>query len=427
MVRLLSFIDNHWPYLLMIGVIIILNDVWMANGDKSFIMRGIEDQTEWDMVRYPYKSVYGLPKSLQCSDTIQHQFNECEKSSHRKWKVTIDEYFYETKEFCCFVWDAMACEIEIAAKCNRNYSQQIETNTRQLFTSVCDKIRSSQRSWNCFWTEDMKIIAGVVVTVITVLLVVVGAYIGCRQYRANAKLKKQAEIDKKIKLATDNVQSPKKIDNVLQRSDVEMKDINQENVNEIRKGISTLKLDDKGTKRKETSPPPPTEKKRRTKTPPPSQPSRFRSKRKRKETSPPPPTEKKGRTKTPPPSQPSKFRSKQKRKEIPMEIDNGQSSSSVSSSRQKKQKIIPMEIDDQQPSLSSSYDNIHSKSKRLSQAAPPPAAAAAPEQQQPPPRPSSAPQLSTTSPSKITTKVDYSNFLKQFLSNIHSNKNLLIA
>ena len=92
MVRLLSFIDNHWPYMLMIGVIIILNDVWMANGDKSFIMRGIEDKTEWDMVRYPYKSVYGLPKSLQCSESVYHQFNECEKSSHREWKVTIDGY-----------------------------------------------------------------------------------------------------------------------------------------------------------------------------------------------------------------------------------------------------------------------------------------------------------------------------------------------
>ena len=78
----------------------------------------------------------------------------------------------------------MACEIEKAAKCNQNYSQQIETNTRQLFTSVCDKISSSQRSWNCFWTEDMIIIAGVVATVITLLLIAVGAYIGCRQYRA---------------------------------------------------------------------------------------------------------------------------------------------------------------------------------------------------------------------------------------------------
>ncbi|XP_075679274.1 uncharacterized protein LOC142645814 [Dermatophagoides pteronyssinus] len=193
--------DNHNKQLVLI-IIINLNNMWMVNGDKSFLMRGIEGKTEWDMVRYPYKSVYGLPKSLQCSDTIQHQFNECEKSSHRKWKVTIDEYFYETKQFCCFVWHAMACEIEIAAKCNRNYSQQIETNTRHLFTSVCDKIRSSQRSWNCFWTEDMIIIVGVVATVITVALIAVSAYLGCRQFRANAKLKEQAEIGKKFKIST---------------------------------------------------------------------------------------------------------------------------------------------------------------------------------------------------------------------------------
>ncbi|XP_075679259.1 uncharacterized protein LOC113798334 isoform X2 [Dermatophagoides pteronyssinus] len=202
MFRLLLFIHNH-NLLMMIGVIFTMNDVWMANGDKSFIMRGIVGKTEWDTVRYPYKSVYGLPKSLQCSDTIQHQFNECEKSSHREWKVTIDGYFYETKQFCCFVWHAMACEIEKAAKCNQNYSQQIETNTRQLFTSVCDKISSSQRSWNCFWTEDMIIIAGVVATVITILLIAVGAYLGCRQYRANAKLKAQAA--NKLKFSTKNL------------------------------------------------------------------------------------------------------------------------------------------------------------------------------------------------------------------------------
>ena len=243
----------------------------------------------------------------------------------------------------------------------------------------------------------------------------------------SAKLKKQAEIDKKIKLATDNVQSPKKIDNVLQRSDVEMKDIDQENVNEIRKGISTLKLDDKGKKRKETSPLPQSDKKRKLKTPPPSQPSKFRSKQKQapmeidnQSSSPPPPTDKKKNIKTPQ-SQPTK----QKRKEIPMEIDNGQSSSSVSSRRQKKQKIIPMEIDDEQSSLSLSCDNINSKSKKILQAAPPQAAAAKQQQQpplSPPPRPASAPQLSTTSP-KIMKKIDYSSFLKQFLSNIQSNRN----
>ncbi|XP_075679270.1 uncharacterized protein LOC142645811 [Dermatophagoides pteronyssinus] len=180
--------------LMMIGAIITMNDVWMANGDKYIIIRGMEDQTKWDIVRFPYKSVYGLPKSLQCSDTIQHQFNECEKSSHHEWEVTIDGYFYETKEFCCFVWQAMACEIEIAAKCNQNYSQQIETNTRQLFTSVCDKISSKQRSWNCFWTKKMKITFSVAATVITIFLMAVGAYFGCRNYRANAKLKAQGKL-----------------------------------------------------------------------------------------------------------------------------------------------------------------------------------------------------------------------------------------
>ena len=75
--------NNHHYKQNWLMFVVIVALVWMVNGDKSFIMGG---------VRYPYKSVYGLPKSLQCSDTIQHQFNECEKSSHREWKVTIDGY-----------------------------------------------------------------------------------------------------------------------------------------------------------------------------------------------------------------------------------------------------------------------------------------------------------------------------------------------
>ena len=78
----------------------------------------------------------------------------------------------------------MDCEIETAAKCNQNYSQQIETNTRQLYTSVCDKISSTQQSWKCWWTDEKIIIAGVVATLITVALIAFGVYRGCRQYRA---------------------------------------------------------------------------------------------------------------------------------------------------------------------------------------------------------------------------------------------------
>ena len=82
----------------------------------------------------------------------------------------------------------MACEIEKAAKCNQNYSQQIETNTRKLFTSVCDKISSTQDSWNCWWTEERLInaakVIGIVITVVIIVSIVVGAFFGCRKYLA---------------------------------------------------------------------------------------------------------------------------------------------------------------------------------------------------------------------------------------------------
>ena len=72
--------------------VVIVALVWMVNGGKSIILRDMNNQTELDTVRFQYKSVYGLPKSLECSESVYHQFNECEKSSQDEWKVTIDEY-----------------------------------------------------------------------------------------------------------------------------------------------------------------------------------------------------------------------------------------------------------------------------------------------------------------------------------------------
>ncbi|KAH9421305.1 hypothetical protein DERP_013754 [Dermatophagoides pteronyssinus] len=60
-----------------------------VNDVKSIILQG---NNQSDTVRFQYKPVYGLSKSLQCNESIYSQFNECEKSSHREWKVTIDEY-----------------------------------------------------------------------------------------------------------------------------------------------------------------------------------------------------------------------------------------------------------------------------------------------------------------------------------------------
>nr|XP_027196799.1 uncharacterized protein LOC113791248 [Dermatophagoides pteronyssinus] len=160
-----------------------MNNVCMAYSFISFILHGIpNNQTEWDIVRYPYKSVYGLPKSLNCDESIRNSFYECEKSSHHTWKITVDDYFYETKELCCFIMETMNCESNVAKKCNEQYSKKLESNTRDTFKKVCDKIVGSNYGWHCWWTEERQIKAGIVASIIVLAIIVICAYTGYRIY-----------------------------------------------------------------------------------------------------------------------------------------------------------------------------------------------------------------------------------------------------
>ena len=90
------FIDNDGKQIssiflrIVIFFMTIVANIVLAN-DKSFIVRG-NNVTEWDSVRYPYKSLYGISKRLKCDGSIHQQFNECERTAHHTWQVTIDDY-----------------------------------------------------------------------------------------------------------------------------------------------------------------------------------------------------------------------------------------------------------------------------------------------------------------------------------------------
>ena len=62
------------------------------NGVKSIIIHRINNQTKSDLIRFPYKSVYGIPKSLNCDESIHERFDQCEYSIQRKWEVSIPDY-----------------------------------------------------------------------------------------------------------------------------------------------------------------------------------------------------------------------------------------------------------------------------------------------------------------------------------------------
>nr|XP_027200826.1 mucin-5AC-like [Dermatophagoides pteronyssinus] len=162
-------------------LLLMMNIVVMIDGSRSFILHGYNpNQTEWFTIRYPYKNIYGLPNSLNCHQSIYEEFDECEQSSHKDWQITIDEYFYETKKFCCFIWQTMDCEIDKAKKCNQIYSLEIEFNTRKTYQTFCDHIGYSHGSWTCWWTENRIItvssVIGAALVILTIFCIAYGFY-----------------------------------------------------------------------------------------------------------------------------------------------------------------------------------------------------------------------------------------------------------
>ncbi|XP_075679324.1 uncharacterized protein LOC142645826 isoform X2 [Dermatophagoides pteronyssinus] len=167
--------------------------VAMIDDSHSYSTVRGDNQTNWYDVRYPYKAVYGLPNKLKCKQSIYERFDECEKTSHLDWQITIDEYFYETKKFCCFIWQTMNCQIDIAKQCNKDYSEKLESNTKQTYQTFCNNIGHGYKSWSCWWTENRIIIVSSVVGGALVLLTIFCIGYGLYKYNNYHKMKKYNE------------------------------------------------------------------------------------------------------------------------------------------------------------------------------------------------------------------------------------------
>ena len=88
--------------------------------------------------------------------------------------------FYETKKFCCFIWETLDCELNVARECNEQYSTKLESNTRDTFKKVCDQIVGSNYGSDCWWTEERKIIFGILAGILILAFILIFAIVGCQ-------------------------------------------------------------------------------------------------------------------------------------------------------------------------------------------------------------------------------------------------------
>lgn len=100
--------------------------------------------------------------------------------------------FYETKEFCCFVWDSMDCEIEITALCSKEYSKILETNTHETFTKVCaNNVGCGYKSSCCSWDKNTRNQFALVCSLLIIAIGLLVLFAGCtiKYFQAKNKLK----------------------------------------------------------------------------------------------------------------------------------------------------------------------------------------------------------------------------------------------
>ncbi|KAH9526270.1 hypothetical protein DERF_000371 [Dermatophagoides farinae] len=96
------------------------------------------------MMMIPYKTVYGISeKCIKTSDDhqlIKKNYQSCQIDAWKKWHITLHQFYTESVNFCCFVYEALECEMRILSKCDIDYSDHNEKETRRLFDKSCQSI-----------------------------------------------------------------------------------------------------------------------------------------------------------------------------------------------------------------------------------------------------------------------------------------------
>ncbi|OTF80203.1 hypothetical protein BLA29_008480, partial [Euroglyphus maynei] len=137
------------------------------------------DKLSTNQLPPPYKSYCRFPN--HCPDLkytgirisqeeLRQQFYKCQSDNIERWQITVDHYFTESREFCCFVRTVLSCEQPLLALCNNTYSELNNEDTERLFGKSCNEFLCGDQSETDSNSEmietGLKICAGIILVVV---------------------------------------------------------------------------------------------------------------------------------------------------------------------------------------------------------------------------------------------------------------------
>ncbi|KAH9422116.1 hypothetical protein DERP_002410 [Dermatophagoides pteronyssinus] len=111
----------------------------------------LTEDNKYDKVMIPYKPVYGAPSKctgMYDSQMTAENYRICQINAIDKWKIEMKHYYTESLNFCCFVYGVLECETKVLSKCDADYSDRNEKETRRLFDKSCQPIIANNSCGN---------------------------------------------------------------------------------------------------------------------------------------------------------------------------------------------------------------------------------------------------------------------------------------
>uniref|UniRef100_A0A6P6YLG7 Uncharacterized protein LOC113799375 n=1 Tax=Dermatophagoides pteronyssinus TaxID=6956 RepID=A0A6P6YLG7_DERPT len=151
----------------------------------------------------PYKSVYGFPdkctKIIEYKESTENELREkyrtCQIKFLEKWQITINHYYTESLNFCCFVYEVLECENKVLSECDLDYSDRNERDTRRLFDKSCQPIiaKNSCGKSNENETNWLKIVGIAIAIAASVASCILGIRCIYNRFKNSPELKIQME------------------------------------------------------------------------------------------------------------------------------------------------------------------------------------------------------------------------------------------
>ncbi|OTF81824.1 hypothetical protein BLA29_001028 [Euroglyphus maynei] len=112
----------------------------------------------------------------RCTIDQREQFDRCQPDARYDWDIQETDYvsnlFTDSRKFCCFVWDTLNCEVNIAERCDSNYAAQLSYETEQAYGAMCEYYY--RHSPLCFlrWWSALLIVIGLIAVIALIAFII---------------------------------------------------------------------------------------------------------------------------------------------------------------------------------------------------------------------------------------------------------------